>query len=450
MTIQKNKKIIIFFFILTVLSAGIFFVFKSAWPSVQKDPRFWSQVLRFSPQNPDALFHLANIMRQEPDFVEALESFRKVAQLKSEGLDPVLPEDVFAHLQKIQTVVQNYKKVIEIKEDYWPAYLELATVYEETGQLTEAFSVYIQLVKLNPKIKEPHIRLGYLYGMVGDAKSAMTALSHVLYHFPDEESSYLNVISVYGALIAQDKNNAVFLAQRVEAINAYAEFVNKSKPQSSHFFNLGVVYQEKGDWGRALSAYQTALDLSPRHSRACYNIGNIYRAEGRVNEALLMYKKAVAFDPQFSDGYLNIGGIFVGRKDWEEAKRYFEKAVRADALNAKAHFSLGLVHEQLGRLSEAVQSYEKAIKAQPRNPEFYFYLGHAYDTLKNSKEAEKAYLKVVSLSSNHVKAWVGLSKLAFEAKDYKKALLYIEEAQIAGYDVPQAYWNSLKALQGSL
>lgn len=446
MATKKQKFILIFFVILSVSLAGGFFLYRLTVPKAQGGSGFWMKVLKVTPNNPKALTNLAESLRKEEGFDQALQDYNKVVELQKEGLEANLSASVLENVDRVKAVIEHYKKAIENQNDYWPAYLGLAEVYEQTGQLTDAFNVYIQLVKLNPKLKEPHIRLGYLYGVVGDVKSAIVALKHVLFNFPKEEDSYLNVITVYNALLAKNEENLDLKAGRIDAMNAYADFVNKSEPKASNFFNLGVIYHQKGDFERALSAYQSALDLNPRHSRACYNIGNIYRDQGRFNEALLMYKKAVNFDPKFADGYLNAGGIFAKRGEWDEAKDYYEKAIHADPKSAKSHFSLGLVLERAGQLIEAARAYEKATALEGKNPEFYYYLGHAYANLKNSKGAEKAYLKAVTISPNHAKAWINLSKLAYEAKDYQKALQYIEEARLSGFDVPQAYVDELKAL----
>ena len=46
-------------------------------------------------------------------------------------------------------------------------------------------------------------------------------------------------------------------------------------------FNLGVIYEKRGDVRAAVEQYERAIKLEPRYFKAQFNLGRIYAASGR-------------------------------------------------------------------------------------------------------------------------------------------------------------------------
>ncbi len=99
--------------------------------------------------------------------------------------------------------------------------------------------------------------------------------------------------------------------QAIEAYkNALAALADRPDPvsESEYYFNLGLVYGNKGDADPAVEAMEKAAALDPgRAGQAFYNLGVVLSNSGKNAEALEAFKKAVAADPKHANAHYQIG-----------------------------------------------------------------------------------------------------------------------------------------------
>jgi tetratricopeptide (TPR) repeat protein len=92
--------------------------------------------------------------------------------------------------------------------------------------------------------------------------------------------------------------------------------------------NLGVTYEQDGEFDNALKEYHTASEKLPL---AYLYIGNIYFQKADLDEAESYYKKAVKKDPENADVYNNLAWLYYTKgENLDEAERF---ALRAIELN---------------------------------------------------------------------------------------------------------------------
>lgn len=99
-------------------------------------------------------------------------------------------------------------------------------------------------------------------------------------------------------------------------------------------YNLGGIYQERGDLAKAQEHWQRTVEIAPRHSQALSQLGSVALVEGRL----------------------------------PEAEQYFAQAVAAGPDNAEARYNLAMLLDQSGRQGEALTHYEHFLQRVP--PEY--------------------------------------------------------------------------------
>ena len=62
-------------------------------------------------------------------------------------------------------------------------------------------------------------------------------------------------------------------------------------------FNMANLYDERGDYRRALKHYHEAVRLSPTYADAHYNLALLYQGSGQVMEAVRHWKMYLKLDP---------------------------------------------------------------------------------------------------------------------------------------------------------
>ena len=84
-------------------------------------------------------------------------------------------------------------------------------------------------------------------------------------------------------------------------------------------YNLGRLYEKKGDIERALTNYQQAVKFEPRYGMAWFRIGQILEQLHRDDEARHAYGKAVAASPDLAEAHLRYGIMSYQAGDMEAA-----------------------------------------------------------------------------------------------------------------------------------
>jgi tetratricopeptide (TPR) repeat protein len=72
---------------------------------------------------------------------------------------------------------------------------------------------------------------------------------------------------------------------------------------------LGYIYQKKGDYPNAKEKYKEVLKLNPEYVKTLNNLGVIYAEENRIDEALECWKKALEIAPDYSGAKINLEKI---------------------------------------------------------------------------------------------------------------------------------------------
>jgi tetratricopeptide (TPR) repeat protein len=225
--------------------------------------------------------------------------------------------------------------------------------------------------------------------------------------------------------------------------------------------NIGVVYNSKSDFPRALNYYYKALKIEeaignkPGIARNLGNIGSIHTSQGNYPHALEMYNKALALSSsthdktrmaihygnianvytlmldyknaiQFTEkalelrtqlnnkngialSYTTMGSIYYIKKDYSMALEYYSKALKLDGelgnenKLAMNYGNIGLVYMKTGKFAVAEKHLKEALKisidlkALDGQKIHYKYLSQFYDTIGNFKYALENYRKFIEL-----------------------------------------------------
>ncbi len=128
-------------------------------------------------------------------------------------------------------------------------YLEEAYRVQMAGNLEEAIRLYHQSIEAHPSA-EAHTFLGWAYSIQHRYDDAIEECQKAIKLDPDYGNPYNDIGS--------------YLIERgeLDAAVPWLEKAAQSKRYESYYyphFNLGRVWEKKGDWKKALRAYQDAL-----------------------------------------------------------------------------------------------------------------------------------------------------------------------------------------------
>jgi len=193
----------------------------------------------------------------------------------------------------------------------------------------------------------------------------------------------------------------------------------KSPSLAATYNNLGVAYDDNGDYDEAIEQYEKALDIyeihpaykaHPETATTYNNLGIAYRKKGEYDKAIELYKKALGIyenhpaykaHPETAKTYNNLGAAYGAKGDYDEAIEQFEKALgiyenhpayKAHPETAKTYNNLGVTYIRNKEYYDAIDWLQKALDIYENNPEYknrpdiamvYYNFADVYKQLKN-------------------------------------------------------------------
>ncbi len=164
-------------------------------------------------------------------------------------------------------------------------------------------------------------------------------------------------------------------------------------------FNLGVSYQNRKDYVKAIEAYKRAIELDPNYIEAYNNLGILYQEIGDDHSAYETYQRLINVNPDYEKVYNNLGLLFYQRGQYGEALEAFQKALTINPKNLESYLNLGVIYKKQGQWEKAVSSYQKALSINPLHKETHYNIGLLYEQRGEIELAVGHYQKFIQLAS---------------------------------------------------
>jgi len=181
----------------------------------------------------------------------------------------------------------------------------------EQLQLAHAFST--EALALDTSLPEPHLALGFAYGVGGDFVRAVDGFRDALSLDPQNGYTWCYLAWAY---------NELQPPSATEAEKASREAIRFTPAYFWAYVLLGDALRIQERSADAISAYEYALILNPDHKSAHVEIGRIYFKQGNYHQALAAFNKAEqtpAVLVGISRSHLALGDIQKGLERLEEA-----------------------------------------------------------------------------------------------------------------------------------
>ena len=226
--------------------------------------------------------------------------------------------------------------------------------------------------------------------------------------------------------------------------------------------NLGISYNDMGDYGKAIECYKKALEigknaLGNNHlDIALYynNLGSSYYSIGDYKRAIEYHEKALEINnhPDVTLSYNNLGTAYSRLGDYNKAIEYHKKALEIIKNTfgdnhpdvAVTYNNIGGSYYNIGDYNKAIEYQEKALEIlkntlgdnHPDVAVSYNGIGRTYYRLGYYKIANDCFEKALeilknTLGDNHPNVAVSYNNIGafFHALgDYRRAIVFFEKA----------------------
>lgn len=245
----------------------------------------------------------------------------------------------------------------------------LAEMYRQKGQLTEAIRHGEAALALDPSMATAHSNLGIAYFDAGDLERA--------------EACQLQAL--------------VLAPNLLQALN-----------------NLGSIERERKNLKAAADCYRRALSIQPDYVEALSNLGAVLVEDNEADQAAVPLERALQLQPNFPEALCNLGLVSLKQERHDLAIALLRRSLQLRASYPEAMLGLARALQAASQLQHAHEVVHDMLQHHPQHADAWTLLGTVCVELDQSEEAEKAYRKALEIDPAKVDAMTGLGNLRLE------------------------------------
>jgi tetratricopeptide (TPR) repeat protein len=161
---------------------------------------------------------------------------------------------------------------------------------------------------------------------------------------------------------------------------------------ASAHYNLGLIYQSRGELDAARERFERALQIDPEEIDASYQLGRIARQQKRYADAIQNFEQVVARNPAHSqhEVWREVAATYIAAGQFEDARTALDQFLEHRPSDPEGLYLMGRAHAGLGHKREATSLMQACIEAVKTAPAYKYraskrWLNEAQQFIKSSQ-----------------------------------------------------------------
>ncbi|MCU0352997.1 MAG: hypothetical protein MUD08_04540 [Cytophagales bacterium] len=204
-----------------------------------------------------------------------------------------------------------------------------------------------------------------------------------------------------------------------------------SKPTGENHFFLGYYYMGVGEPDSARMQFDKGVAADPKGGLSLVGQGSLLLKEGKKAEAKAKFDQAKAITKsKNADVFYRIGEAYVmheGNMDPVEAVAHADQALKLNKNLADAYVVIGDAALMKLDGTTAANNYDKALALNPKLLKTHVRLGDLFIRSKNLNASRDKYNEAITADANYAPAYRRMAEMYYLAKQYPKAIEYMEK-----------------------
>jgi tetratricopeptide (TPR) repeat protein len=221
-------------------------------------------------------------------------------------------------------------------------------------------------------------------------------------------------------------------------------------PSNSNASRVDALYAEakaaqaRGDRAEAAAKYESIIEIAPRLAAAYNNLGALYIDQGQYGKAADVLEKGLKIDPLASSASALLGIARYHMGEYPEARRRLETALRANPRDDHARFMLANDLIKLAEWEAAAEHLQQLAHRQPRDQEAWYLLGTVYMRLSEQALGRLREIDPDSALAHQVSGEVMESMKNYDGAlaEYKQAIEKAPQRPGVHYKLGNLYWTT--------
>lgn len=308
---------------------------------------------------------------------------------------------------------KGYRSAIEVggvSDDAALAYVALAQLLRQSGQLDEAGALLTQALEKLPGSAPLHEALGEVSLSQGRYEQALSEFHAArkldeadvgvlfsigichrkLGRFEDAMRVFADVAKLDPDLPGLPLERGLLLEQSGKADEALAEYeaaLSKAPDDPDLALRVGCSRVAAGDGAGARPLLSKVLEKRPQAAEAHHCLGRAYFLEDKYLEALQSLQRATDLDPNRAEYFVFVAIVANAAGQVALAQQSVDVALQKDQGLGDAYWQKGVLLLRQGAALDAVQAFDKALELRPSRYEVHADRAQAYYQLGREVEA---------------------------------------------------------------
>ena len=239
---------------------------------------------------------------------------------------------------------------------------------------------------------------------------------------------------ILNQLILLNENKEYF-QNNAQNIDGLLSKISRLEPEFSYtaLNNAGIVYQNNGDFAKAVHYFHKAKSMEPERIQAYTNLGYLYLEYDSPDKAYKTFSSMISRFPESFDGYWGLVFYYKKIKQWQRVIEELKKCKQLRPLWDKYIFrEWGFAYEMLNKLQLAKSYYFKALES---DPEKEIALNDLYELIRlySKKDIQKALsileeIRKIKGKSFDEKFYAERATLYYRHQEYEAAIQDFQKA----------------------
>lgn len=302
-----------------------------------------------------------------------------VIALEKKGIN--ISESINIIISKIYFILGNSKKskeqLINLTDkcpNSYKGHKMLAEMYEKEGGIRKAVDEYIKVIEIKNDAYDIEYKVATLLTDLKRKDEAAQVLNNILSRKPE----YLEATNLLGEILCEQQKYK-------EAISVYAGALKYNPNNYDLYYNLGLVYTMLNDFQSAKECYDKAAEINHELYNGYYCIGKISLLYRDIELAEEYFAKALMGELE-ADAYYELAKIYMLKNEKDKAITFVNKAIELDGKYVdivKDEPIFLIVRQYINLPINVLEETKKDVKLNPKELMALEHLEETYELTKS-------------------------------------------------------------------
>ncbi|XP_069485436.1 protein O-mannosyl-transferase TMTC3 [Ambystoma mexicanum] len=263
-----------------------------------------------------------------------------------------------ANESRLEEADQLYRQAISMRPDFKQAYISRGELLLKMNKPLKAKEAYLRALELDKQNADLWYNLAIVYIELKDPTEALQNFNNALNLNPKHKLALFN-----SALLMQESGDPRL---RPDAKKRLLTYVEEEPLDANGYFNLGMLAMDEKRDKEAEMWMKKAIKLQAGFRSALFNLALLYSQTSQELMALPVLEELLLYFPDHTKGLILKGDILMNqKKDIKGAKKCFEQILAMDPNNVQGRHNLCVVYFEERNLIKAEKCLVETLALAP-------------------------------------------------------------------------------------